>query len=431
MMNVSKQLATWSCAGVLLATPALAPAQERGPIVNEVTLQGIVTAVDHTARTVTIRSQQNNTLVTVDVPTTIGRFDQVKVGDTIALSYYDRVNLRLKSASEPDIDRAIDPTVSATPGAVPGATIARQREATVKITAWDPATRTVSFTDPKGVSYTRRVAETVDPTVVSRIKVGERVDVTRTEALRLSTLLPQAPPAQSQVVSIAAQSRPMRRYSISAEWGPDNAFSGNMIEQASGQTVGGVPINLNETTYDDTYGRLFLFKVGFGYWTSPNSEVVFNFVLSRSDAETVDVGTVGASGLPLNVNFSEMDYWGLEGGQRFLFTPSRIKPFVGYLVGANRYDDVTGTFVDVPLELTPGLAAQDGKFFEKSWAFSAGPTGGVVVGMGALEVMAQVQFRFMGGLSDVDWLVEEGLRDVNSESERWSFPFTFGAGVRF
>ena len=72
--------------------------------------------------------------------------------------------------------------------------------------------------------------------------------------------------------------------------------------------------------------------------------------------------------------------------------------------------------------LTPGLAAQDGKFFEKSWALSLGPTGGVLIGVGPFEVMVETQLRFMGGLSDVDWLVEEGLRDINTESSRWSFP---------
>ena len=37
--------------------------------------------------------------------------------------------------------------------------------------------------------------------------------------------------------------------------------------------------------------------------------------------------------------------------------------------------------------------------------------------------MGEFQLRFMGGLSDVDWLVEEGLKDINSDSSRWSFPF--------
>ena len=100
-------------------------------------------------------------------------------------------------------------------------------------------------------------------------------------------------------------------------------------------------------------------------------------------------------------------------------------------MGINRHQDIRGTFVGVPLNLTPGLAEQDGKFFEKSWAFSLGPTGGLLIGVGPIEVMAEAQVRFMGGLSDVDWLVEEGLRDINSESSRWSLPVLVGARIRF
>jgi hypothetical protein len=34
-------------------------------------------------------------------------------------------------------------------------------------------------------------------------------------------------------------------------------------------------------------------------------------------------------------------------------------------------------------------------------------------------------------MSDGDWLVEEGLRDINDDSSRWSYPILFGARVRF
>ena len=55
----------------------------------------------------------------------------------------------------------------------------------------------------------------------------------------------------------------------------------------------------------------------------------------------------------------------------------------------------------------------------------------MLIGIGPIEVMAETQIRFMGGLSDVDWLVEEGLRDINSESSRWSLPILVGARIRF
>jgi hypothetical protein len=90
-----------------------------------------------------------------------------------------------------------------------------------------------------------------------------------------------------------------------------------------------------------------------------------------------------------------------------------------------------GTFAEPLPPTTPGLAAQDGKFFEKSWALSLGPTAGFLVGLGPVELVAETQLRWMNGLSDVDWLVEEGLRDINSESTRWSIPFTAGVRIRF
>ena len=167
--------------------------------------------------------------------------------------------------------------------------------------------------------------------------------------------------------------------------------------------------------------------------TSPRTEGVLNFVWSSSESsdEATPIGTVTTGNVPLNVNFTEYQYWGIEGGQRWFFARTRFTPFLGYLVGLNRHQDIKGTFVGVPANVTPGLAAQDGKFFEKSWAFSLGPTGGILIGVGPIEVMAETQIRFMGGLSDVDWLVEEGLRDINSESSRWSLPILVGARIRF
>ena len=92
---------------------------------------------------------------------------------------------------------------------------------------------------------------------------------------------------------------------ISALWGWDNQFSGNMIQAATGQTTTGVPINMNETTYDDVYGRMGMFKIGAGYRITPRTEAVFNFVYSQSSAETVSVGTAGAAAMPLYVDFDD------------------------------------------------------------------------------------------------------------------------------
>ena len=428
-----KHFAVWSCVGLLLTTPAIGAAQSQEAVLNQITLQGTVQAVDHTARTVTIRGSQGN-IVTLDVPMSVTRFDQVKVGDTITATYSDRVTVKLHAAGDPEVDRVLTTTTTTAPGAAPGASTARQRETTVTVTAWDPSSRMVSFTTPTGLAYTRRLGDTIDPTVVAGLKVGQQVDVTRAEASSVTMQFGLTTPAAAAPVAAAgaAVSTLDHRFTIGFQWGPDNSFSGDVIKAASGQTLSGIPVNMQDTSYDDVFGKMNLFKVGIGWRTTPRSEFLFNFRFGRSNADLVQIGTVGSTvTAPLNVQFSDYKYWGVEGGQRMYFTRARFTPFVGYLVGAIRYDDITSNFVDISPSLTPGLAAQDGKFFEKSWALTVGPTGGFLVGLGPIEALAEVQLQYQGKLSDVDWLVEEGLRNINDDSSRWSLPITFGARVRF
>ena len=145
----------------------------------------------------------------------------------------------------------------------------------------------VTFTVPSGTAYSRRLVETTDANLMTGLKVGDRVDVTRTEAVRLG-------------VERATSGCPRRLCCIASQFsvlfGWDNQFSGKMIKQATGQTTGGAPINLDETTYDEVYGRIGMFKIGAGYRTTPRTEAVFNFVWSSSAAEEAGtpIGTVGA-----------------------------------------------------------------------------------------------------------------------------------------
>ena len=62
------------------------------------------------------------------------------------------------------------------------------------------------------------------------------------------------------------------RLTVSVLFGVDNQFSGTMIKETTGQTVGGAPINLAEATYDEVYGRIGMWKVGVGYRTTPRTE---------------------------------------------------------------------------------------------------------------------------------------------------------------
>ena len=419
---VAAWLVTTMCAMAQMAsgqTPAGPPLAQTAPI----TYTGTVTAVDVGTRVVTTRDSKGVS-ATWEFPPSVpqSQVDALSVGQVITVTYSDAIGIRPKPAGEALIDR-VEP-------------ISRLRTATVTISAVDLATNTVTFTGTSGRTFTRRVVDPANAAVLRGIAVGDRVDVSWYETMQLVTdaapaAAPAAPVTQPVVVTVDDSDTLRHRLTLSVLWGLDNQFSGKMIQSSVGSTLQGQPIRLDETTYDDVYGRMALFKVGVGYRLSPRSEAVVNFVLSQSSSDTVGIGTVGTANVPVTVEFSDYDYWGFEGGQRFYFSQVRFTPFVGYLVGLNRFGDIRGTFVNVPPELTPGLAAQDGKFFEKSWAFTGSATGGVLVGVGPFEIMGEVALRYMGGLSDVDWLVEEGLRDINSESSRWSIPVLVGARIRF
>src|SRR5688572_12374318 len=231
-----KHFAVWSCVGLLLTTPAIGVAQQpqqakppappapqakpQDTVLNQVTLNGTVTAVDQTARTVTVRGSQGN-IVTLDVPAAVTRLDQVKVGDTITVTYSDRIGVRLHPAGTPEVDRVLTTTTTTAPGAAPGASAARERETTVTITSWDPTTRVVSFTTPTGVSYTRRLGDSLDPTVVAGLKVGQQVDVTRAEASAVTMQFGIAEPAAAPAPAQAPVSTFDHRFSISVQYGPD------------------------------------------------------------------------------------------------------------------------------------------------------------------------------------------------------------------
>jgi hypothetical protein len=67
--------------------------------------------------------------------------------------------------------------------ALPGGTKARQRTITATITAIDPAMPSVTFTGPNGWKYSSKVE---DKAALDKVKVGDKVDITWTEAVLLS-----------------------------------------------------------------------------------------------------------------------------------------------------------------------------------------------------------------------------------------------------
>ncbi len=110
------------------------------------------------------------------------RFNELKVGDTITARYYENIVIRVKAPGEKDVDTGTF-GASRGDGARPAGTVAGQRTITATITQLDPKVPSITFTGPNGWSYSSRVE---DKKALSKVKVGDKVDITWTAAALVS-----------------------------------------------------------------------------------------------------------------------------------------------------------------------------------------------------------------------------------------------------
>ena len=170
-----------------VALAASAPAQMKEIPGDMVTKSGTVEAIDHASRVLTLKSDKDGEFVTIDVPESAKRFDEIKVGDKVTARYYDNVTVRLKKPGEKGVN-AGEAAVTPGSGPKPGGTVAAQRTMTATIEAIDPKVPSITFKGPKGWKYSRRV---LDKDVLKLVKVGDQVDFTWTAAVTLDVSTPK------------------------------------------------------------------------------------------------------------------------------------------------------------------------------------------------------------------------------------------------
>jgi hypothetical protein len=175
-----KMLTLFAVAGVLALAAVPAAAQTKTITGETKTVTASVESIEKATREVTVKKPDG----TYDVfyfPESIKRFDALKVGDKITAKYYENLVLRVKAPGEKDVDSASGGTVRAE-GKLAG-TASRQRTITATIAAIDQAVPSITFTGPNGWKYSSRVE---DKKALAKVKVGDKLDITWTEALILS-----------------------------------------------------------------------------------------------------------------------------------------------------------------------------------------------------------------------------------------------------
>lgn len=154
-----------------------------GTVEETVTVTAAVQAIDVATRQVTLKGPDGE-LVTIKVSDDVKNLAQVKKGDLVTAAFYESIayELKKKGTAEPGIAGAADAErapLGARPGAVGGAAVA----VTATITSIDKKTNTVTLKGPEGKSVKVKVK---DPSRLEKVKVGDLVELTYTEAVAIS-----------------------------------------------------------------------------------------------------------------------------------------------------------------------------------------------------------------------------------------------------
>ena len=165
-----KQGTILTAVALVLAVAQPCWAQTRELPTQTTTIAGTIETIDTNKRAVNIKTPDGK-FVAVNVPQSVKRFDDLRVGNKVKATYNNNVMVRVKAPGE----AAIDSADSDYTDAQTGRTQTMVRRMTATVVGIDRAASSISFEGPNGWNYSRRV---VDPAVFDQVKVGDKVDIT-------------------------------------------------------------------------------------------------------------------------------------------------------------------------------------------------------------------------------------------------------------
>lgn len=187
--KLAPRLAAFCAAGALISFVAHTHAQSGRsdlPAVGEarlVVVTGVIEAVDRGQRVVSVRGPLGN-VVDIHAGPEVRNFDQIQVGDTVAVRYLQAIAQELDKVDNNGIRERIDTEAAVrTPaGARPGVAAGRLIQVVADVIAVDPKNRTITL---RGVRHT--VTLNVAPGVkLENLRPGDQVRGEYVEAAAIS-----------------------------------------------------------------------------------------------------------------------------------------------------------------------------------------------------------------------------------------------------
>ena len=180
-----RAIARAACAAAWIAGAGVACGGAKPPsgeIRSTVSAAAKVVAIDHAARKVTLENAGGDRF-DVEVSQEVKNLPQVKVGDTVELTYYESLAWSVKKAGEGAPGSSAVAAVGTAPaGEKPAGAYGAHVSLTATIAAIDLAAGTVTLKGPEGDV---RTVKARDPKNLERVAVGDLVDIDYTEALAI------------------------------------------------------------------------------------------------------------------------------------------------------------------------------------------------------------------------------------------------------
>src|SRR5829696_6203813 len=176
---------TAAIVAALCLAAATATAQTPVTKTKSVSATATIQAIDSTTRALTIRDETGVEDTYIAGPE-VKRFEELKVGDTVKMTYYESVVLQARKAGAAATGTTgapaagTDAAITRGKGALPGVTAAMQDKMTVTVKAIDASVPSITVTTPDGRTVTRKVD---DKKNIEGLSAGDQIDITYTRAL--------------------------------------------------------------------------------------------------------------------------------------------------------------------------------------------------------------------------------------------------------
>ena len=170
-------------AAMIWVTAAALP-QAQAPVTkaNVVKVTATIQAIEAGTRTITLRDDKGNE-DSYSVGPAVQRFNELKVGQKVNITYYESIVFQLLKPGEPGSGESLEVGLNRAKSALPAGTVATQDKATVTVKAVDPAVPSITVTTADGRVVTRKVE---DKKNIANVKPGDKIDITYTRAVLAS-----------------------------------------------------------------------------------------------------------------------------------------------------------------------------------------------------------------------------------------------------